>query len=307
MRIFLNTLFWLFFAIVSSIFIALVALDIASSRRLESINETLSDTDIAVFNTAEVDGLTVAYRTWGNEENPPMVLIHGFLGSSYDYRYFAEALKDTHYLIGIDLIGFGHSDKPSDFLYTSANQAVFIQNFLSHLDVEDYVLVGHSMGGDIALRLTVLEGVSVSQLVLLAPAGLESGNAQTLPPFFYNHIFSNYYLQRLGFNTVYYQEQYQTPRYFDPMFYFTATIPPKTLIAFGENSDTKPLIELLPSILVDTIIVFGQEDTWVSMENGFIFEEKLINSTFHVIENTGHMPMIESLDTWIADLREFLE
>ncbi len=307
MSLVIKTLFWIFFSLVFLFFIALISLDIASTRRLDTVISTLETTDIETYHTTTVDDLVVAYRTWGDPSNPPIILLHGFLGSSYDYRYLGPKLEENYYIVALDLIGFGHSDKPETFTYTNASHAAFVHRVLETLQIKQYILIGHSMSGDIALRHAALEQTTVTQLVLIAPAGLSGGPPRTLSPFFYDNIFKNYYLQRIGFNSVHHQSEYQTAEYFDPMVYFTAQIPSETLRAFSENTDEQSVTDLFSVIQVPTLIIFGEEDTWISPDNGFIFEESLENATLHLVQDTGHMPMIENLSSWMQILKDFLQ
>ena len=62
-------------------------------------------------NNAEV---SVFYRTWGDEANPKLVLIHGFPNSSFDYYKMIPYLEQEYHIAALDFPGSGFSDKPLD-------------------------------------------------------------------------------------------------------------------------------------------------------------------------------------------------
>jgi pimeloyl-ACP methyl ester carboxylesterase len=85
----------------------------------------------------------------------PIVLLHGLGASSYMWRHLAPALAKDHRVIAADLKGFGRSDKPSDGGYRIENHVAVVQALLRKLALDDVTLVGHSLGGAVALLLAV--------------------------------------------------------------------------------------------------------------------------------------------------------
>lgn len=254
-----------------------------------------------------VDGVDVVGRLHGDQNNPALVLIHGFLGSSNDFRYLIEAFEDDYFVIAIDQVGYGASDKPVDFDYTKENQARVIKAFLDDLGVESYHLAGHSMGGEVVLRHAALYEEDLLSLILLAPAGLGVGGGPALPIPFYTYIFKNYYLQRLVFRSVYEDTHYARPEYFDPMYYFNQTIPPEVLRAFSLAEDETTLENIIEDLTVQTLILYGEDDTWTPVSLGEQFDALIENSTFVTIENSGHLPFVESVDEVVEALKAFLD
>ncbi len=106
---------------------------------------------------------------------PPMLLLHGVGGSGYSFRHIIEALARTHRVIALDLMGFGASEKPFNASYRPTEQAHLVVAFLRQSRLHGVTLVGHSLGGTIAL-MTVLdlnrrEPGRISRLILMnAPA-----------------------------------------------------------------------------------------------------------------------------------------
>lgn len=105
---------------------------------------------------------------WG-DRGKVLVFLHYFGGSAQSWKWVGEKLKDTFRCISITLPGFGGTPgfpAPSVQCY-----AQYVQDQLSLLAVNDYVLIGHSMGGKISMQIAAdaADG-SVEQLILIAPS-----------------------------------------------------------------------------------------------------------------------------------------
>jgi pimeloyl-ACP methyl ester carboxylesterase len=96
-------------------------------------------------------------RLWIEEagSGDPILLIHGLGANSYSWRYLAPALARTHYVLSVDLKGFGRSDKPVDAAYGVLDQARLLETLIRRKKLEHLTIVGHSFGGGVALALTV--------------------------------------------------------------------------------------------------------------------------------------------------------
>lgn len=293
--------------LLSLILLVIVGLQTTHLIKDYTVTQALESSDIEDYATLESRFGTIAYREAGDQNNPNLVLVHGFMGSSYDYRYLMDALEDDYYIIAIDLLGFGKSVKDSDIDFTKTNQAHAVYDVITSLELTDVTLAGHSMGGEVVMRYASLYEETLSELILFAsvsPQIEDNDNNTSLPLFFYNYIFKNYLLQRLAFNSVYYQDAYKTTAYYDPMFYINKEIPGETIKAFNEVSDETDFNDVIASITIPVIIIYGKEDTWTPVSNADYLHENLVNSTLYLIDNTGHLPFIEAVDDIITILTE---
>ncbi|MEM6991416.1 MAG: alpha/beta fold hydrolase, partial [Myxococcota bacterium] len=121
---------------------------------------------------AEVGGTSLAYADLGQGEHT-LVLIHGLGSYMPAWKNNASALARQHRVIVVDLPGFGKSDKP-DASYTMDFFAGKVLALMDELGVQRPVLVGHSMGGQIAMRYALSYPERHAGLVLTSPAGLET-------------------------------------------------------------------------------------------------------------------------------------
>lgn len=113
--------------------------------------------------------------------NPARIYLHGLAVSSSSAGFLRVALDPGligHRSLLVDFWGFGFSDRPQGFSYTHEAQARAIEALLDHLGLQGCALVGHSMGGSVAITLAALRSDLVSCLVV-AEGNLDPGGGPT--------------------------------------------------------------------------------------------------------------------------------
>jgi pimeloyl-ACP methyl ester carboxylesterase len=123
------------------------------------------------FEAREVDlhGHRVEYRAVGN--GPPVVLIHGMINSSRHWQDVALALADSYTVIAPDLIGHGDSATPRGD-YSLGAHAASIRDLLAAIGVDRATIVGHSLGGGVAMQFFYQFPQRTERLVLISSGGL---------------------------------------------------------------------------------------------------------------------------------------
>jgi pimeloyl-ACP methyl ester carboxylesterase len=101
----------------------------------------------------EVDGHTVFAIDHGPRDAPTVVLLHGFPGSTFDWRHVVTDLAVDHRVVGHDFVGFGFSDKPVDGDYSLFTQADRTERVLSGCDLGRATIVAHDVGDTVAAEL----------------------------------------------------------------------------------------------------------------------------------------------------------
>jgi pimeloyl-ACP methyl ester carboxylesterase len=132
----------------------------------------------------ELHGHRLVFRTAG--DGPPILLVHGLLDSSRTWRKLAPALALGHRVIAPDLLGHGESDGPSAVDYSLGGHAGILRDLLDALGEERVTIVGHSLGGGIAMTFAYHYPERVERLALVSTGGLGRGvspvlRAATLP------------------------------------------------------------------------------------------------------------------------------
>ncbi|EAQ46970.1 esterase, putative [Roseobacter sp. MED193] len=112
----------------------------------------------------------IHYIDIGPRDAQPLVLIHGLSGQLQHFTYaLAELLAKDHRVIALDRPGCGYSTRASDGLARLPEQAKTLLNVLDQLEVDQPVLVGHSLGGAVSLAMALQAPEKIRGLALLAP------------------------------------------------------------------------------------------------------------------------------------------
>lgn len=123
-------------------------------------------------------GMTrVKVRTWGH--GPPLLLVHGFMTSSYSFRYMLEPLGEHFTLYIPDLPGAGESDKPKT-TYPPDALADSIGDIMRELDIVGARVLGNSLGGYLCMRLAMREPKTMSKLLNLHSPGVPTRRMRLL-------------------------------------------------------------------------------------------------------------------------------
>ena len=125
----------------------------------------------------DVDGVPMHYIERGT--GPAVVLIHGFLGHTYDFRHLIPELAKDHRVVAVDLKGFGYSGRPKKSDYSLTEQARLVTRLMDKLAIDRASIVGHSMGGEVVMRMAAAWPERVDRIVLAASV---SGDRIPMPP-----------------------------------------------------------------------------------------------------------------------------
>jgi pimeloyl-ACP methyl ester carboxylesterase len=118
----------------------------------------------------DIDGERIHYVEYGNSDAPPIVFVHGLCGQMRNFAYLPiEALAREHRVILIDRPGSGYSTRGAHATANIRAQAQTVVRFMAALGLAAPVLVGHSLGGAIALAVALDHPGTVSRLALIAP------------------------------------------------------------------------------------------------------------------------------------------
>lgn len=88
----------------------------------------------------------------GTSDRPPLLFLHGYPSSSYDWRH-AFAKLDRHRLIVFDFLGYGLSDKPRDQVYSLQTQADIVETLAERFANKPVIMVSHDMGSSVATEI----------------------------------------------------------------------------------------------------------------------------------------------------------
>ena len=123
------------------------------------------------------NGMRFHYLEWGNPDNPPMLLLHGFAQTCHSWDFVALGFSDNYRVIVLDQRGHGDSDWASDGDYSPETQQKDISGVVNELGLENFVLMGLSMGGRNSFTYAANNAGKVKALVVVdaAPQNMQQG------------------------------------------------------------------------------------------------------------------------------------
>jgi pimeloyl-ACP methyl ester carboxylesterase len=271
------------------------------------------------IHTVEVNGERVAYLDVG--QGQPVILIHGFGGSMWQWEHQQQPLSAEFRLITPDLIGSGLSTKP-EIEYRPEQMLDYFIGFMDALRIRQVALVGNSMGAGLAIGMALTYPDRVSQLVLIdgLPANvrerLTSPSIQraldTAAPSwlasFGNWLFGGVMIESVLKEIVH-----------DPALLTPAVIErsnrnrrrPGVIPPLMTVRDTLPLWESgfakrIGEIRHPTLILWGEEDQVFPLSAGEDLQRTIKGSALVRIPNAGHIPQWERPDLANRAMIEFL-
>jgi len=128
----------------------------------------------------QIDNYCLSYYSEGDSSHPTILFLHGFMGDRFEFKQAIAILSKRFYCVAIDLLGHGQTRVieqrvDQDDYYTIQSQANFVIKFLDLLRLNRCYLVGYSMGGRLALYLTIYFPQYFGKIILeSASAGLQT-------------------------------------------------------------------------------------------------------------------------------------
>lgn len=260
--------------------------------------------------TIELLGQKIVYLEAGTS-GPTVILLHGLGGDSSNWALTIPALAKIHHVFAVDQIGFGASDKPQ-INYSIQTYVEFLDRFCKKLAIGKTSLVGNSLGGWIAASYTLAHPEVVEKLVIVDGAGF-SPKRWNGPPTDRNVMMQlnpstvegtkklmNYILANKSMITDQAAEQMLAQKLKKGDGYTINAI--IDAIARGEEF----LDGKLGTVKAPTLVVWGKEDLLTPLAMGQAYAEDIKGAELKVIENCGHVPMLEASSKFNQILSGFL-
>ncbi|MBI4203339.1 MAG: alpha/beta hydrolase [Chloroflexi bacterium] len=123
-------------------------------------------------------GFKFHYLDWGNESRPPLVLWHGRTNAAHTWDFTALACCQDYHILSLDMPGHGDSDWIPGGDYTVDSQVPILTGFINALGLGSFYLMGHSMGGRMAMVYTSQNLAKVRGLVMVDMAPQTGGRGE---------------------------------------------------------------------------------------------------------------------------------
>lgn len=260
----------------------------------------------------DTSGGTLQVLDQGNPQGSPIVLLHCATCSMDWWDNLAPLLEGEHRVIRIDLLGMGGSDKPGSG-YSIDDQASAVAETLAKLHVVGATVVGHSLGGSVAValaeqspqlatRIVIMDqspedgfeheslgehlsmwpviGQAIARLVQIAPTSTIRDE--------YDQAFAPGYNIASGFDNP--------DQPVDDLRAMTYTALKDTIDAEQDFVDESPLDERLAALQVPLLVIFGAEDQIYDAQAAIARYRQVPGAQTHLIPGAGHSPNVEKPD-----------
>ena len=265
-------------------------------------------------------GIVTRYAQSGCSDDV-LLLIHGMGCSSLEWSENIPFLSARMTVIAVDLVGFGQSDKPSDFEYSSQSQARQLIALMDELGVQTFHIAGNSFGGRVAIEIEALLKVRVKSMTLVASAG--GGLEAPLPmristlPFIGEALpIPSFEEFKKGWQTAFYDHNKLTETRVERKFLDSMRSGARRahllslrsmMSMFGfKKADYLALDKKIRQINCPVLIVWGVNDIFLPVSHAHNFKSRIKDSKLILLEHCGHAPQIEKSYEFNQLLEEFL-
>jgi len=265
-----------------------------------------------------IDGARVHYQEFGDSKKPTVLLIHGYTSSVTAWRTSAPMLAEKGlHVLAVDLLGFGYSEKPSWFEYTITSQARMVSRFMNRLGIGQATVVGNSYGGAVAATLALDYPERVEKLVLvdavinddpkklpiLKLASLP-GIGEALTPWL---VGSKAFWKRRMRSTLARPNHHliDDTRLANVRRPLDSADAHYSLLATSRNWSAERISRDANLISQPTLIVWGEDDKVIPIENGWKLQSDILHSRMVVLRDCGHIPQEEKSDMFVELVTEF--
>ena len=248
----------------------------------------------------------LSYQTYGIKRDIPLVILHGFLCSGEFFKPNIQSLKKSHFILTIDLPGFGdsHQYSPVNSIQQMAEQ---VWKTLTELGIKRINLLGHSMGGMVALNMATMEPQRVNKLIPYAtnchgklPERFESfeESAQRLQQDDFEQtkgaICSTWFKQGSHDNNY---------KYFEDS---SRVVSLKTALLALQAMSEFDLNHQLKNISCPTKIIAAELDKTYALHHLQEMNKRLENSSITIMQNCSHNAHLEDSETFNRIIESFL-
>lgn len=267
-----------------------------------------------------INGLQVHVRDEGPRDDPvPLVLLHGTSASLHTWEGWVADLKGQRRVIRFDLPAFGLTGPNLQNDYTMETYVATVEAVVNAMGIQDFVLVGNSLGGQVAWATAAALPQRVRKLVLIDAAGYPM-EPQSIPIGF--RIARIPSVRRLAevilprgvilssLRNVYGDPDQVTAELVDRYYELTLREGNRKALAYRfdqmQKVDVAKSVATIRALKVPTLILWGGKDRLIPLENGRRFAADIAGSQLLVFDDLGHVPQEEDPQRTVQALRKFL-
>jgi pimeloyl-ACP methyl ester carboxylesterase len=264
-------------------------------------------------------------RYWMEGEGTPVILIHGLSNSIEDWLLNFKVLAEHHQVYALDLLGHGKTGKPLSAPYTISNLSRFVIDFMNAVEIKRAHIIGHSLGGAIALTIAIHHPAYLNKLVLVDSAGLGQecssvlrlASVPGLGELLAALVMGGSLEKRISMQRESWPDPEIVPeemireKYFATRWHEISKTYFKSLRATFNIWGTKksvftPIVQKISSLENPVLVVWGEQDDMLPVNQAQIVREKVPGARIEIFENCKHDPMIVNPQRFNQVALEFL-
>ncbi len=260
----------------------------------------------------ELEGHWIRYRVDGG--GPPVLLVHGWLSSGEVWTRLADQLSSHFTVYSLDLTGFGDSDKPASG-YGVRYGSRLLYAFCAHFGLTRTAVIGHDIGGAMAVKLAADHQDVVGRLVLIAtpanqdqidlPTPLWLATLPVVGPLFYT--LGRYVgpLRKLWMRPFVFDPQDLSGEVIEAAGRSTPAAMMKTLEVTRREISSGRLLRQAGIIKIPALAITGENDRIVDPQSATQWAG-VLSAEAVLLDRCGHLPMLERPDEFNARVLSFL-
>lgn len=263
-----------------------------------------------------INNINVYYEFYPKlQTKKTVILLHGFLSSTFTFRHLIPLLNHDFQVLSIDLPPFGKSEKSSRYVYSYKNMAQTVIKLIEYFELNDIALIGHSMGGQIVLNILHCMPELAEKAILISSSSYLKRSAFPLIlssylPFF--HLFVKYWLARTGVKRNLQDSIYNHSLINEEMIsgYLQPFLQNEIFVALTRmirHREGDLPAEILHRIQTPCLLVWGEHDYSVPLQIGERLNGDLVNSKLIILKETGHAVPEERPHEVYQHIKRFIE
>lgn len=242
----------------------------------------------------KVGNVSLSYYEQGSGQ--PIVFLHGWGRTHEDFLGLINSFNDDYRIIAIDLPGHGESEEPVGELSLDGLSKM-ITEFFTILKIDNPILVCHSFGARIAIKLASAKVVT-NKLIFTGGAGIEQKSL------LFKLKVAHYKFMKLLVKTPLYR-QYREDLFANSgsVDYKNASETMKRVMSLAVSEDLTPLLKFIEN---DTLLFWGEADDATPLWQGELMHKEIRNSTFISKPNLTHYAFLEAADQFNDAAQKFI-
>ncbi len=251
----------------------------------------------------EINDLKIHYIEEGKDTKTSILLLHGWGASIKSFKPVINELSKYYKVYAIDFPGFGESEDPSKN-YDVEEYSKVVLKFIEEKKLQDVVLIGHSFGGRVIIKLVGKLGFNPKKIILVDSAGIRPKKKKT------RIIKEKIFKCIKAFATIIFGKEKAKKiidKYKNKMGSEDYKNANETMKEVFKNVINEDLTQYLPNIKSPTLLIWGDKDMETPIEDGRKMESLIPDSGLVVINGAGHFSYLENCGYFLVVVKKFLE